>query len=93
VADQELPQVYVELGPLCFFAWYIIRLIILGWLIRVFINTPSDLLKKISLACILIYLPHFFLSLVLNHTAGILMFGFIGLSYSHYIVNKNFRSA
>jgi hypothetical protein len=79
--DHELMQMVVELGLIGVLAWYGLRLVVLLHGIHVFRISPPTELRAIVLASILVQIPYFYASVVLNHTANILIWGFIGLSF------------
>lgn len=80
VFDSEMAQVWGELGPLGFFAWYGMRVSIFLCSIGCFLRCQSVQLKPFLLASLLIQAPHFLMSVVFNHTANVLLFCAFGLS-------------
>ncbi len=79
VFDHEMGQIMVELGLFGFMAWYALRLILLLVAWGAFRQAPAGPLRSIALATILVYMPYFLMSMVLNHTANFLIFGMLGL--------------
>lgn len=79
--DHEMMQLVVELGLIGAIGWYALRLVVLLHGIQVFRSSAPTELRAIVLAGILVQIPYFYASVVLNHTANILIWGFIGLSF------------
>jgi hypothetical protein len=79
--DHEMMQLVVELGLIGAVAWYTLRLLVLMHCIRLFRGSAPTELRAIFLAGILVQIPYFYASVVINHTANILIWGFIGLSF------------
>ena len=86
VFDMEMSQIYVELGFVGFATWYFMRFFLLFKTFAAFRITQSPLLKPLLLSSILIQFPYFVMSLVLNHTAGVLLFALCGLSFIPFLV-------
>jgi hypothetical protein len=80
--DNELGQVLAELGFVGFMAWYVLRTAVLVALWGSFLRSPPGILKSISLAAFLLYGPYMVMSLVVNHTANILLWALIGLAFT-----------
>lgn len=80
VFDSELAQVWGELGPMGFLAWYGLRVCVFIVSIGCFLRCQSLQLKPFLLGSIIIQAPHFIMSVVYNHTANILLFCAFGLS-------------
>jgi hypothetical protein len=79
--DHEMMQLVVELGLFGSLAWYALRLLVLMYGIRLFRDSAPTELRAIFLVSILVQIPYFYSSVVINHTANILLWGFIGLSF------------
>jgi hypothetical protein len=80
--DNELGQIMAELGFLGFMAWYVMRIAVLVTLWSSFLRSPPGILKSVSLAAFLIYGPYMVMSVVVNHTASILLWALVGLSFT-----------
>jgi hypothetical protein len=80
VFDSEMAQVWGELGPTGFLAWYGMRISIFLCSIGCFLRCQSVQLKPFLLGSLLIQAPHFMMSVVFNHTANVLLFCAFGLS-------------
>lgn len=91
--DHELTQVVVEMGLFCAGLWYTLRLLILGLSFRYFKQCRDDELRPLILVCFLLQLPYFYLSVVLNHTANFLLWGFIGITLIPSLGPTVFRRA
>lgn len=78
--DHEMGQVIVELGIIGFIAWYAMRLTVLLYQYRAFIGARDPDLKPLLLASLCVSAPYIFMSLVLNHVAGVLVWSITGLS-------------
>ena len=89
--DGELPQVLAEIGIVGFFAWYSLRLLVIVGLIRSFMSTKDPLLKSLALMAILINIPYLMISLVLNHTASVLVWSATGLGFIPLLVLQQQR--
>ena len=79
--DHEMMQMVVELGLIGALAWYALRFVVLLHGIQVFRSSAPTEIRAIVLGGILVQIPYFYASVVLNHTANILIWGFIGLSF------------
>ena len=79
--DHELMQVVVELGLLCAMAWTAVRLITMHQSFVMFKDCRDEDLRPFVLAGFLVQIPYLYLSVVLNHTANFLLWGFIGLTF------------
>jgi hypothetical protein len=77
--DAELGQVLVELGLFGWLSWYFMRLILICTSVTLFFRTEAGLYRAMVLSGILIQILHLFTSLVLNHTANIMVFAGFGL--------------
>lgn len=88
VYDNEFGQVMGELGLPGFLAWYGLRFmgILACWL--GYWRSPPGLVRVMCLTTFLISIPHFFMSLVLNHTANILISAMTGLSLIPFLQNR-----
>ena len=81
VFDNELGQVLVELGLFGFTAWYALRLVFLVMVWKSFSKEGiSGPVKALSLGAVLLVGPHLVMSVVLNHTANMFLFGLTGLA-------------
>ncbi len=79
VYDNEIGQVYVELGALGFMSWYLLRFLIIGQSFSAFQNCPPNSLRPILLACLLAQTPFLLMGVVLNHTANIFVWASYGI--------------
>ena len=88
VYDNEFGQVMGELGIPGFISWYGLRLmgILACWV--GYWRSPPGLVRVMCLTTFLISIPHFFMSLVLNHTANILISAMTGLSLIPFLQNR-----
>lgn len=88
VYDNEFGQVMGELGIPGFIAWYGLRLmgILACWV--GYWRSPPGLVRVMCLTTFLVSIPHFFMSLVLNHTANILISAMTGLSLIPFLQNR-----
>jgi hypothetical protein len=82
VFDTEPGQIFAELGFFGFLAWYGLRFYIWVALWISFRRSPPGILKTISLSAFLVYGPYIIMSVVLNHTASILLWALIGLAFT-----------
>jgi hypothetical protein len=82
VFDTEPGQVFAELGFIGFFAWYCLRFYFLAAVWQSFRRSPPGILKTISLAAFVVYGPYMVMSVVLNHTASILLWALVGLAFT-----------
>ena len=80
VYDNEIGQVMVELGVTGFAAWYFLRLVSVAACWIGYRRAPPGIVRTICLTTFLLQLPYIFMSVVLNHTANILLCGLTGLS-------------
>ena len=80
--DTEPGQIFAELGLFGFLAWYGLRFYIWIALWTSFRRSPPGILKTISLSAFLVYGPYMIMSVVLNHTANILLWALVGLSFT-----------
>jgi hypothetical protein len=88
VYDNEFGQVMGELGIPGFIAWYGLRLMgILACWVGYWRSAPG-LVRVMCLTTFLVSIPHFFMSLVLNHTANILISAMTGLSLIPFLQNR-----
>ncbi|MBE7495690.1 MAG: hypothetical protein HS117_12130 [Verrucomicrobiaceae bacterium] len=81
VFDTEMGQVLAELGIFGFGAWYWMRIAIIFTLIGAYLKCPPGAARPFILAAILISVPYLLLSVVLNHTANILLWALTGLGF------------
>jgi hypothetical protein len=82
VFDTEPGQILAELGLFGFLAWYGLRIYVWFALWASFLRSPPGILKTISLAAFILYGPYMIMSLVLNHTANILLWALVGLAFT-----------
>lgn len=80
VFDNELGQVFVELGLVGFCGWYGLRLMLLVLSWRSFRESPPGIVRALSLAGALVTGPFLLMSVVYNHTASFLIFALAGFS-------------
>lgn len=69
--ESEMGRVTLEIGPIGFFLWYSLRLVILGSLFIVFLNLRRPLLRQLALAAFLIHLSWINGQLVFHHTFSV----------------------
>jgi hypothetical protein len=72
-------QVLAELGVFGWISWYFMRVALIVTLFGAYWKCPPGPVRPLILAAVLLSIPHLLLSVVLNHTANILMWAFIGL--------------
>ncbi|OKH40422.1 hypothetical protein NIES2119_02020 [[Phormidium ambiguum] IAM M-71] len=80
--ESEMGRVILEIGPIGFFLWYSLRLVILGSLFIVFLNLRRPLLRQLALVAFLIQLSWINGQLVFHHTFSVyywFMTGFVFL--------------
>ena len=90
--DNEVSQVFIELGLLGFIAWYLIRFwaLLTSWF--AFRHCQDSQLKPLLLALTLVSIPFFLMSVVLNHVAGVLLWGAMGIAMMPYLNPQVLRS-
>ncbi|MGA9377699.1 MAG: hypothetical protein WBV73_02765 [Phormidium sp.] len=69
--ESEMGRVILEIGPIGFFLWYSLRIIILGSLLIVFWKLRRPLLRQLALAAFLIQLSWLNGQLVFHHTFSV----------------------
>lgn len=79
--DHEMMQIMVELGLVSALAWYGLRIVLLMHSITLFKASAPSGLRAIYLGGIFIQVLHLYMSVVLNHTASILTWGWIGICF------------
>lgn len=79
VFDTEMGQVLAELGIFGWMGWYFMRVALIVILFGAYGKCPPGPVKPFILAAALISVPFLLLSVVLNHTANILLWSLIGL--------------
>lgn len=80
--DNELVQVYVELGLVGFSAWYTLRIVLLVLSVRAVKEAARGDARSLYLSMALIQLGSLFFPFVMNATAGLLVTAVAGLSLS-----------
>lgn len=66
--ESEMGRIVLEIGPIGFFLWYLLRLILIYLLWRAFLKLKRPLLRQLALSAFLIHLLQFTGQLVFNHT-------------------------
>lgn len=69
--ESEMGRVILEIGPIGFFLWYSLRILILGSLLIVFWKLRRPLLRQLALAAFLIQLSWINGQLVFHHTFSV----------------------
>ncbi|MBN8420534.1 MAG: hypothetical protein J0L73_16570 [Verrucomicrobia bacterium] len=77
--DNELGQIFAELGLFGFLGWYGLRILLLWLNWRAFLTSPPGVIRAICLAAVLIQFPHIVMSVVYNHTANFFIFALSGV--------------
>lgn len=80
--ESEMGRITLEIGPIGFFLWYSLRIVILGSLLGVFWRLRRPLLRQLALAAFLIQLSWINGQLVFHHTFSVyywFMTGFVFL--------------
>jgi hypothetical protein len=91
VFDTEMGQVLAELGIFGWMGWYFMRVALVFVLIGSYRKCPPGPVKPLVLAAALISIPFLLLSLVLNHTANILLWALIGLGMIPFLESAKIR--
>lgn len=78
--DMEVGSVFAEIGLTGFFSWYMFRGLVLYSLWLALRRCKDEELRPYLLVTLLVSLPFFLQSLVLNHVACVLFWGLTGLS-------------
>lgn len=66
--ESEMGRIVLEIGPIGFFLWYLLRLILIYLLWRTFLKLKRPLLRQLALSAFLIHALQFTGQLVFNHT-------------------------
>jgi hypothetical protein len=66
--EGEFGRIALEIGPLGFLLWYLLRIILIFLMWRTFIKLKRPLLRQLALSAFLIHTLHFSGQLVFNHT-------------------------
>jgi hypothetical protein len=82
VYDQEVGQIIAEVGPISAIAWYMLRIILLLSVWKVFFQCRDPVYSPILLMAALISTPYMLMGVIYNHTANILLFAVHGLAFS-----------
>lgn len=88
VYDNELSSIVAEIGVLGALAWYIVRMIIFFALLRNYLRPRDSISQSLALAALLISLPHLIMSVVLNHTACVLIWSLCGLGMTQGLASE-----
>jgi hypothetical protein len=91
VFDTEMGQVLAELGIFGWMGWYFMRVTLIFVLIGAYRKCPPGPVKPLILAAALLSFPFLLLSLVLNHTANILLWALIGLGMIPFLEPAKIR--
>ena len=78
VFDTEMGQVFAEVGIFGWLGWYVMRALLIINLFTTYWKCPPGPVRPLILAAALISVPFFFGSVVLNHTANILLWSLMG---------------
>jgi hypothetical protein len=78
VFDTEVGQVLAELGIFGWMGWYFMRVALIVTLFGAYWKCPPGPVRPLILAAALISIPYLLLSVVLNHTANILLWSLMG---------------
>jgi len=85
VFDTEMGQVFAEVGIFGWLGWYVMRAILIINLFATYWKCPPGPVRPLILAAALISVPFFFGSVVLNHTANILLWSLMGFGMIPYL--------
>lgn len=78
--DFEMGQVLLEVGILGGFFWYLLRFSVQFTIFRSFVECRDTDIKPLLLTVLIVTLPFFLLSVVLNHVAGIWVWSLSGFA-------------
>jgi hypothetical protein len=79
--ESEMGRIALEIGPVGFFLWYGLKLVLLVLLFRVFWSLKRPFLKQLALSAFLIQSINFSAQLVFNQTANLYYWFFYGFIY------------
>jgi hypothetical protein len=91
VFDTEMGQVFAEVGIFGWLGWYVMRAVLIINLFSTYWKCPPGPVRPLILAAALISVPFFFGSVVLNHTANILLWSFMGFGMIPYLEPAKIR--
>ncbi|MEH1903999.1 MAG: hypothetical protein V7L04_21960 [Nostoc sp.] len=66
--ESEMGRIVLEIGPIGFFLWYLLRVILIYLLWRTFLKLKRPLLRQLALSAFLIHAIQFSSQIVFNHT-------------------------
>lgn len=76
--ESEMGRVALEVGPIGFFFWYGLRLVLLFTLFKVYLNLTHPFLRQLALSSFVYQGVTFIYQMVYNHTGGIYHWFFYG---------------
>lgn len=79
--ENEMGRIGLELGPVGFFLWYSLRLVLLFTLFRVFLQLTHPFLRQLALSAFVYQGVTFIAQMVYNHTANIYHWFFYGFIF------------
>lgn len=91
VFDTELGQVLAELGIFGWLGWYVMRFALILTMFRAYIMCPAGPTRPLILAALLLSIPHLVISVVLNHTANILLWSMMGFGMIPFLEPAKIR--
>lgn len=93
VFDTEMGQVLAELGIFGWMGWYFMRVALIVILVGAYWKCPPGPVRPFILAAALISIPYLLLSVILNHTANILLWALIGFGMIPFLEPAKVRRA
>jgi hypothetical protein len=91
VFDTELGQVLGELGIFGWLGWYVMRVWLIFTIFGAYIKCPPGPVRPLILAALMLSGPHLVISVVLNHTANILLWALMGFGMIPYLEPAKIR--
>jgi hypothetical protein len=79
--ENEMGRIGLEVGPIGFFLWYGLRLVLLFTLFRVFLQLTHPFLRQLALSVFIYQSVTFIAQMVYNHTANIYHWFFYGFIF------------
>ncbi|MFM6081790.1 MAG: hypothetical protein ACKPJH_25395 [Dolichospermum sp.] len=79
--ENEMGRIMLEIGPFGFILWYILRLILIISLLRVFLKLKTPFLRNLALAAFLFHVTNFTLLMVFNYILGVYYWFFAGFIF------------
>lgn len=79
--ENEMGRIGLEIGPIGFFLWYGLRLVLLFTLFRVFLQLTHPFLRQLALSTFVYQSVTFIAQMVYNHTANVYHWFFYGFIF------------